>query len=182
MAKREQTSVDEDEVRGIMMRSVPVFDAGAPVAGAPAPAPVPASASPSAAAVVETPVPAPKVTASPSQAPKSNKPDEQQEPPHSPPLPSESHKPPTKRKKREEEPEGSYAGKFLVNDHNKNRVSANISRKLFDRIKKYLPVIARDVSMTSYLNNIISEHIEAHWDEIRELIAQNVENIYDHDD
>lgn len=177
MARKEQTPVDEDEVRGIMMRSVPVFDAGAPVAGAPAPAPVPASASPSVAAVVETPVPAPKVTASPSQAPKSNKPDEQQEPPS-----PENRKPPAKRKKREDEPEGSYAGKFLVNDHNKNRVSANISRKLFDRIKKYLPLIASDVSMTSYLNNIISEHIEAHWDEIRELIAQNVENIYDYDD
>ena len=73
----------------------------------------------------------------------------------------------------------SYAGKFLVNDRSPHRVSANISRRLFDRIKKFLPVIAPGVTLTSYLNNIIENHLETHQDEINELMARNMENIFD---
>jgi hypothetical protein len=79
------------------------------------------------------------------------------------------------RKKKMDEPGGSYPARFLLNDHSKNRVSANISRELFQRIRKFLPVIAPDITLTSYLNNIISEHLESHLDEINELYNSEVE-------
>lgn len=84
-------------------------------------------------------------------------------------------RPSAKRKKKMDKPGKSYTTKFLVNDRSKNRVSANISRELFQRIRKFLPVIAPDTTLTSYLNNIISEHLETHWDEINELYNSEFE-------
>jgi hypothetical protein len=115
--------------------------------------------------------PVEKTTAA-TPAPKADKPEE----------PKEVRRPPGKRRKKESEPEEDYAGRFLVNDRSKNRVSANISRELFDRIKQYLSLVAPDISLTSYLNNIISDHIDSHWDEISELITQKLKNIYNHGD
>lgn len=74
-----------------------------------------------------------------------------------------------------DEPGESYPARFLVNDRSRNRVSANISRELFQRIRKFLPVIAPDITLTSYLNNIISEHLETHWAEINELYNSEFE-------
>jgi hypothetical protein len=85
------------------------------------------------------------------------------------------YRPFAKRKKKMIRPGGSYPARFLLNDHSKNRVSANISRELFQRIRKFLPVIAPDITLTSYLNNIISEHLESHLDEINELYNSEVE-------
>lgn len=78
------------------------------------------------------------------------------------------------RKKKKEEPDG-YAAKFLVNDRNKHRVSTTISRELYDRIKKFLPMIAPDVPMTAYLNNIIADHFERYWDDISDLYNNELE-------
>jgi hypothetical protein len=88
---------------------------------------------------------------------------------------TERRKPSSGRKKKMDEPGENYSTRFLINDHSKNRVSANISRELFQRIKKFLPVIAPDITLTSYLNNIISEHLESHLDEINELYNSEFE-------
>ena len=80
---------------------------------------------------------------------------------------------PAARRKRKEEPEG-YESKFLVNQSSKYRITVNISRELFDRIRSFLPMIAPDVTMTSYLNNIVSEHIETHLDEINKLYNSKI--------
>lgn len=98
------------------------------------------------------------------------------EPPDIPePQRIETRRPNHKRKRADND----YAAKFLVNDHSKNRVSANISRDLFNRIKQYLSLVAPDITLTSYLNNIIAEHLDTHWDQIGELIKRNLKNIYD---
>lgn len=75
-------------------------------------------------------------------------------------------RPSVERKKKMVQSGESYAARFLVNDRSRNRVSANISRELFERIRKFLPVIAPDITLTSYLNNIVSEHMESHLNEI----------------
>jgi hypothetical protein len=147
MARKEQVQVDEAMMRGIMMKEVPVYDNG------------------DVTVKEDTPVPAPATVPDP------DKPEGSQEIP----LRPEGRGPSAKRKKRESEPEEGYAERFLVNDRSRNRVSANISRELFNRIRKYLPVVAPDVTLTSYLNNIISEHIENHRDEIDKLYKREIE-------
>ena len=76
------------------------------------------------------------------------------------------------KSKRPEEPEG-YEETFLVDHISKIRISVNINRDLFYRIRTYLPVIAPELAMSSYLNNIITEHIETHLDEINKLYNSN---------
>lgn len=77
-----------------------------------------------------------------------------------------------KRKKKEET--GSYIEKFCVNDKSRDRVSLKISGELYDRIRRFLPVIAPELNLTSYLNNIISDHLDQNWDEITELYNNEI--------
>ncbi len=71
------------------------------------------------------------------------------------------------RKKREES--GNYKERYLINIPASNRSHVYINREVADCIKRYLPVIAPDMSMSGYISNILVEHIQQHWDEINEL-------------
>ena len=44
-----------------------------------------------------------------------------------------------------------------------------INREVADCIKRVLPVIAPDMSVSGYISNILVEHLQQHWDEINEL-------------
>lgn len=139
MAKKEKVIVDEEMMRGIMMREVPVSE----------------------------------LVREPDKLPATDS----EEPPETDNVtvdaPAVAKKVYTRRKKREE-PEG-YAERFLIDDRIKNRVSTCISRDVYDRIRKFLPLIAPDVALTSYLNNIVADHLEQHWDEISELYNVELE-------
>lgn len=71
------------------------------------------------------------------------------------------------RRKREEPSE--YRDKYLVNTPAPARMQTYINRESYTRIRRFLTVIAPDVSITSYVNNILSEHLEKHWDEINDI-------------
>ena len=47
-----------------------------------------------------------------------------------------------------------------------------LNRKLYDEIKNYLYVIAPEVSISSYISNIIAEHIELNIDEITQMYKE----------
>ena len=50
-----------------------------------------------------------------------------------------------------------------------NRSHVYINREVADCIKRVLPVIAPDMSVSGYISNILVEHLQQHWDEINEL-------------
>ena len=80
------------------------------------------------------------------------------------PEKSEKSKP---RKKRES---GSgFRQKYLVNTPLSGRIQVYLNRKLYDEIKNYLNVIAPEVSIASYISNIIAEHIELNIEEITRM-------------
>lgn len=74
---------------------------------------------------------------------------------------------PKPRKKREET--GTYKERYLVNIPASNRSHVYINREVADCIKRVLPVIAPDMSVSGYISNILVEHLQQHWDEINEL-------------
>lgn len=49
------------------------------------------------------------------------------------------------------------------------RIQVYLNRKLYDEIKNYLNVIAPEVSIASYISNIIAEHIELNIEEITQM-------------
>ncbi len=49
------------------------------------------------------------------------------------------------------------------------RIQVYLNRKLYDEIKNYLNVIAPEVSIASYISNIIAEHIELNIEEITRM-------------
>ena len=71
------------------------------------------------------------------------------------------------RKKKEET--GGYRERYLVNIPASNRSHVYINREVAECIKRVLPVIAPDMSISGYISNILVEHIQQHWEEINEL-------------
>lgn len=56
--------------------------------------------------------------------------------------------------------DSNFRQKYLVNTPMPGRIQVYLNRKLYDEIKNYLNVIAPEVSIASYISNIIAEHIE----------------------
>lgn len=90
------------------------------------------------------------------------------------PLPTQN--PPThprrnrfhKATERKEET-GSYRERYLVNIPASNRSHVYINREVAECIKRFLPIIAPNMSISGYISNILVEHIRQHWEEINEL-------------
>jgi len=74
----------------------------------------------------------------------------------------------TKPRKKKDET-GSYRDKYLVNIPASNRSHVYINREVAECIKRILPVIAPDMSISGYISNILVDHIQQHWEEISEL-------------
>ena len=58
-----------------------------------------------------------------------------------------------------DEADSNFRQKYLVNTPMPGRIQVYLNRKLYDEIKNYLHVIAPEVSIASYISNIIAEHI-----------------------
>lgn len=68
------------------------------------------------------------------------------------------------RKKRCDE--SSYKRRFLKNTPQGGRIQVYMDRSLYENIKRFLPVIAPNVSLSSYITNIVTDHIEQYIGEI----------------
>lgn len=65
--------------------------------------------------------------------------------------------------------DSNFRQKYLVNTPMPGRIQVYLNRKLYDEIKNYLHVIAPEVSIASYISNIIAEHIELNIEEITRM-------------
>lgn len=63
----------------------------------------------------------------------------------------------------------AYRRRFLIQVPASIRCQTYINRDIYERIKRFLPVIANDVSISSYVSNILNDHLEKHWSQISEL-------------
>lgn len=68
------------------------------------------------------------------------------------------------RKKRCDE--SSYKRRFLKNTPQGGRIQVYMDRSLYENIKRFLPAIAPNVSLSSYISNIVTDHIEQYIGEI----------------
>lgn len=59
-----------------------------------------------------------------------------------------------------------YKSKFLVCKHASNRSHIYIDRECATLIKKVLPIIAPDASISGFVSNIVADHLEKHKPEI----------------
>lgn len=74
------------------------------------------------------------------------------------------------RKKREED--SDYRERYLRNNPVPYRIQVYVNRKLYEHIKHFLPVIAPNVSISSYISNIVAEHVELHIEEINRMYKE----------
>lgn len=65
--------------------------------------------------------------------------------------------------------DSGFRQKYLVNTPLSGRIQVYLNRKLYDEIKNYLNVIAPEVSIASYISNVIAEHIELNIEEIAQM-------------
>ena len=81
-------------------------------------------------------------------------------------VPEKSEKPKPRNKW---ENDSGFRQKYLVNTPMPGRIQVYLNRKLYDEVKNYLNVIAPEVSIASYISNIIAEHIELNIEEITQM-------------
>ncbi len=65
-----------------------------------------------------------------------------------------------------------YETVFLKKRESSTRRQTYISSALYDKISRYLTVISK-ISITSYLDNIVSHHLEQYQDDINRLWEEN---------
>lgn len=95
---------------------------------------------------------------------------------HAEPKESESaRRGPYRKKKPQEEEEQPYCGRFLVNDGVRSRVTTAIDRDIHKKMKKLLVLVAPDVTIVSYISNVLAHHLELFRDEIDELYRRETE-------
>jgi hypothetical protein len=70
------------------------------------------------------------------------------------------------RKKRETQ---DYESVFLQRKAGVPRRQTYISAALYEKVSRFLPVIANGLSITAYLDNILTHHLEQYRDDINEL-------------
>jgi hypothetical protein len=78
--------------------------------------------------------------------------------------PKEPVKPVRKRKEAQD-----YEPVFLQRKAGVPRRQTYISSCLYEKINSFLPVIANGLSITAYLDNILTHHLEQYRDDINEL-------------
>lgn len=79
---------------------------------------------------------------------------------------------PRPRKKQEEK---SYEAMFLRRRESVQRRQTYISLELYKKITRFLPVIGGELTVPTYIDNILSQHLEQYKDEINELYAKKTE-------
>lgn len=70
----------------------------------------------------------------------------------------------------------AFVQRFMKNRKITDRACVYISREFHRRMAAYLEVIAPDVSITSYLNNIVMDHFERTIDKMLEIYANEKQN------
>lgn len=85
-----------------------------------------------------------------------------------------SEQPKSIRNRRKKDSGSDYRELFLVNTPSPNRSQTYINRDIYERIKRFLPLIAPEVSIASYISNILGDHIERNWEEINEMYSQEL--------
>lgn len=64
--------------------------------------------------------------------------------------------------------EREYRERFLAAGNITQRSQTYVSRENYERIRRFLPVIAPDASISGYVNNVLTRHLE----ECRELVNE----------
>ena len=70
---------------------------------------------------------------------------------------------------RKSKEDSLYRDMFLVNDGGRARVSAYINRDVHEKFKRLLSIIAPEITISSFINNILNQHLEQYRDEISEM-------------
>ncbi len=78
------------------------------------------------------------------------------------------------RKKRPEEGQ-SYRELFLVNDDVRYRVTTSIDQEIHKKMKRFLVMTAPEVTIVSYINNVLAHHLEYFKSEINEVYRHETE-------
>ncbi len=77
--------------------------------------------------------------------------------------------------KRQKEEPNNYRTRYLVPTTSSLRSQTYINKEVYDCIKRFLPVIAPEVSISGYISNILAEHLERYAKEINEIYEQRFE-------
>ena len=86
----------------------------------------------------------------------------------------ESVKTSTTKKKKDTQ---IYGETFLKKNYPTERKQTYVSADIYKKIARFLPVIANQLSITVFIDNILNHHIEQYSEEIKELYNKETKNL-----
>ena len=86
----------------------------------------------------------------------------------------ESAKTSATRKKKDTQ---KYCDTFLKRRYPTTRKQAYIGAEIYEKITSFLPAIAKQLSISAFLDNILNHHIELYGEEIKELYNNNTKEL-----
>lgn len=75
-------------------------------------------------------------------------------------------------RRRKDSPD--YRSMFLVSSPSRIRFQTYISQEVYDKVKVFLPVIAPNTSITSFINNVLNHHMMQYQEEINSLYFKHL--------
>lgn len=75
----------------------------------------------------------------------------------------------------DEDSRSHYCNRFFAKGAGGKRTQTYVHGEVYQKIKEFLSVAAPRTSITSYINNILSQHLEEHRDVIEEMLRQEME-------
>lgn len=70
-----------------------------------------------------------------------------------------------------------YCETFLKRRYPTTRKQAYIGTEIYEKITNFLPAIAKQLSISAFLDNILNHHIELYGEEIKELYNNNTKEL-----
>lgn len=73
----------------------------------------------------------------------------------------------------------NYRQKFLTHGKPGHNITIYMSRELYGKIRSYMRFVAPGISMTSYINNIMEDHLDRNRAGITEIINNRIEKTFE---
>lgn len=83
----------------------------------------------------------------------------------------------TVKQKRRKEESGDYRKMFLTEGTVQHRQQTYVSLETYNSIRRFLSVVAPNINISRYIDNIVTAHLEQYHDEMDNLFTNEINNL-----
>lgn len=90
-------------------------------------------------------------------------------------IPAPSTEPPRVKQQREKDASEQYASLYLRKREPSHKRQTYVSQHIYDKLARILAVVADQVSVPTFIDNVLSDHLERNRDLINEIYTHKIQ-------